>query len=183
MQVDYEYMGQCLADAGVDVGASGAHGLLCGLICAGETDTWQQLSGEWFPVERAGDPAVDACKSAVNELVLAIHACIDGVDFGFPVLLPDDDAPLQHRVIAVRDWCEGFLYGIGLAAATNKNGLPDQIKETLNDLTEISRMDVDGVSGDEVEEVALAEVTEFIWVAAMLVHDEMALERQERPEE
>ncbi len=180
MQVDYEYMSQCLTDAGVDAGASGAHGLLCGLICAGETNIWQPLSGEWFPVVRAEDSAVEECKSVVNELALAIHACIDGVDFGFPVLLPDEDVPLQQRACAVRDWCEGFLYGIGLVAAARENGLPDQIKESLNDLTEISRMDVDAVSGEEEDEVALAEVIEYIWVAAMLVHDEMALEQRER---
>jgi uncharacterized protein YgfB (UPF0149 family) len=34
-------------------------------------------------------------------------------------------------------------------------------------------MDVDAIEGGEEEEAALIEVIEFIWVAAMLVHDEL----------
>lgn len=174
MQVDYVYMGQCLTDAGVDAGASGAHGLLCGLICGDEELPRQRLLSEWFPAERRDTPAVTACQAAVDELVLAINASVDGSDFGFPLLLPDEDVPLPQRVGAVRDWCEGFLYGFGLVAPAPAAGLPGQVSEALQDLMEISRMDVDGISGDdEEEEVALTEVTEFIWVAAMLVHDEL----------
>jgi uncharacterized protein len=183
MQVDYEYVGQCLADAGVDSSASGAHGMLSGLICGGETNIRQHLSGEWFSLERQGDPAIDACQTAMDDLAQAIYASIDGEDFGFPLLLPDDDAPLQQRGVAVRDWCDGFLYGVGLVAAASEAGLPGQVKEALNDLAEIGSMDVDDISGDEEEEVALTELTEFLWVAAMLVHEEMALEQQEQSRE
>ncbi len=183
MQVDYEYMGQCLTDVGVDVGASGAHGLLCGLICGGETTPQQRLLAEWFSSEPADDPAVTACKDAVDELVRAVNASVDGADFGFPLLLPDEDAPLTQRAVAVRDWCEGFLYGVGLVGSAGEAGLPAQSKETLQDLAEVSRMDVDGITGDEEDEVALTEVTEFIWVAAMLVHDAMAHSRREKTEQ
>jgi|SaaInl7_135m_RNA_FD_contig_21_1971172_length_569_multi_4_in_0_out_0_1 uncharacterized protein len=174
MQVDYEYMGQCLADVGVDSGASGAHGLLCGLMCAGEVSPQQRLMQEWFSGGATDDPAIVACRAAVDEMVLAVNACVDGADIGFPLLLPHEDAPLQQRAAAVSDWCEGFLYGVGLVGGTATSGLPPQAKEALQDLAEISRMDVDGIQGEEEEEVALTEVTEFIWVAAMLVYDEMA---------
>ncbi len=183
MQVDYEYMGQCLTDVGVDAGASGAHGLLCGLICGGEAMPQQRLLAEWFSSEPMDDPAVVACRDAVDELVRAVDASIDGIDFGFPLLLPDEDAPLSQRAVAVRDWCEGFLYGVGLVGAAGDTGLPAQAKEALQDLAQISQMDVDGIAGDEVEEEALTEVTEFIWVAAMLVYDELAHERQEKSEQ
>lgn len=173
MQVDYESMGQYLADAGVDVGASGAHGLLCGLVCAGERDIQQQLSGEWFSARAGDDPAVQECQQAVDKLVQELYSSVEGVDFGFPLLLPDDNDQLQQRAIAVRDWCDGFLYGVGLVKRAGKDGLPGQAQEALNDISEISRMDVDAVEGGEEEEAALTEVVEFIWVAAMLVHDEL----------
>jgi uncharacterized protein len=183
MQVDYEYVGQCLSDAGVDYSASEAHGMLSGLICGGEKSVRRRLSGEWFSVEESGDLAVATCQAAMDDLAQAIYACIDGDDFGFPLLLPYDDAPLQQRAIAVRDWCEGFLYGVGLVTAENETGLPAQVKETLNDLSEISRMEVDDISGDEEEETALTELTEFLWVAAMLLYEEMASEQREKSEE
>jgi uncharacterized protein YgfB (UPF0149 family) len=180
MQVDYEYMGQCLAGAGVDVGASGAHGLLCGLICGGEREVQQRLANEWFTSRIKDDPAVDECQLAIDELVQGVNSSVEGIDFGFPLLLPDDNNPLQERAVAVRDWCEGFLYGVGLVEFKDKDGLPAQVQEALNDISEISRMDIDGISGDEEEEAALTEVMEFIWVAAMLVHDELVSSVAER---
>ncbi len=183
MQIDHVYMSQCLSDAGVDAAASGAHGLLCGLICAGEKEVQRRLSNEWLSNRTEGDPAVDECQRAIDELVQGVHASVDGVDFGFPLLLPDEETPLQQRAIALRDWCEGFLYGVGLVEIKGENGVPDQVKEALNDLAEISRMDIDGITGDEEEEAALTEVTEFIWVAAMLVHDELASTGPERNQE
>lgn len=183
MQVDHDYVAQCLSDARVDCSASGAHGLLSGLICGGETNFREQLSGEWFLSESGEESAVAACRAVIDDLALAIYANIDGEDFGFPLLLPDENAPLQQRAIAVRDWCDGFLYGTGLVAAKSEAGLPDQIKEALNELSEISRMEVEDISGDEEEEVALTELTEFLWVAAMLVYEEMASEQREKSQE
>ncbi len=173
MQVDYEYLGQCLADVGVDIGASGAHGLMCGLICAGEKEIEQQLNREWFSSLPEGDSAVIECRQAIDESVREVYAAIEGVEFVFPLLLPEENSPLQQRAAAVRDWCEGYLYGVGLAEVKGEDGLPDRAKEALNDLAEISRMDIDAVTGEEEEEAALTEVTEFIWVAAMLLHDEL----------
>ncbi len=173
MQVDHEYMGQCLSDIGIDAGASEAHGLLCGLICAGEKDILQRLAKEWFTNMPKDDSAVAECQRALEELIQVVHSSIDGVDLGFTMLLPDEDSPLRQKATAVRDWCEGFLYGVGLVEIEGEEGLPEQVKESLNDLAEISRMDIDGIAGDEEEEVALTEITEFIWVAAMLVHDEL----------
>lgn len=174
MQVDYESFGQCLADAGVDVGASGAHGLLCGLICAGEREIQQKLSTEWFYIRAGDDPAVYECQQSIDKLAQEIYSSVEGVDIGFPLLLPNDSDQLQLRATAVRDWCDGFLYGVGLVELKGKDKLPSQVQEALNDISEISRMDVDAIVGDEEEEAALTEVTEFIWVAAMLVHDELA---------
>jgi uncharacterized protein YgfB (UPF0149 family) len=176
-------MGQCLADVGVDLGASGAHGLLCGLVCAGEKKIQQRISMEWFSSRPMDDPAVEQCQQAIDSLTQEMFSSIEGVDIGFPLLLPDDDCSLQQRAIALRDWCEGFLYGVGLVGFKEKGGLPDQTKEALSDLSEICRMDIDGIVGDEEEEAALTEVTEFIWVAAMLIHDDLrsvAAERDER---
>lgn len=173
MQVDYESLGQYLADAGVDVCASGAHGLLCGLVCAGERDIQQQLSGEWFSTRASDDHAVQECQQAIDELVQEVYSSVEGVNLGFPLLLPDDNEQLKLRATAVRDWCDGFLYGVGLVKRRGKDGLSAQAQEALNDVSEISRMDVDGVVGGEEEEAALTEVIEFIWVAAMLVHDEL----------
>jgi len=173
MQVDHDYLGQSLADVNVDIGASGAHGLMCGLVCAGEKAIQQQFDKEWFAGQPEGDPAVAECKQALDELLRTVYAAIDGVEFVLPLLLPDENSPLQQRAASVRDWCEGFLYGVGLAETKGEDGLPAQVREALNDLAEISRMDIDAIAGEEEEEVALTEVTEFIWVAAMLVHDEL----------
>ncbi len=55
-----------------------------------------------------------------------------------------------------------------------------ETQDALNSLTEITRMDLDQLNPGEEDEEALMEVTEFIWVAAMLVHSEMVVDETER---
>ncbi|MET0094287.1 MAG: UPF0149 family protein, partial [Sedimenticola sp.] len=77
------------------------------------------------------------------------------------------------RARGVSEWCEGFLYGMGVAGVDPEVRLSGETREALNDLIEITRMDVDVLEDDEEDEDALVEVGEFLWVAAMLVHEEL----------
>ena len=90
---------------------------------------------------------------------------------GFRPLLPEDGQPLQRRAQALADWCEGFLYGLGISGLDQER-LSGATREALQDLAQIARMKVEGMEVSEREEEALMEVSEFVWVAAMLLfHD------------
>lgn len=161
---DFEPLSDALSAAGVSVSPAEAQGLLCGLLCAGSENAlslWlQELTTD------------DACRGTLNPLFQETLEAFEGPGVGFELLLPDEDQPLKQRASALIDWCQGFLYGLGLAKAP-LDGLSQETQEGLKDITEVTKLDLDSLSDSEEEEIDLTEITEFIWVAAMLVREEL----------
>ena len=160
--------------AALAVDASELHGSLCGYLCGGghcdRRDWLQQL---------ALDPAT-AIESdgALDQMYQATRQQLDAQDFDFVVLLPDDAQPLAARADALVAWCRGFLGGFGLAAP-----LPTALSEEANEaLEDIGRIAASSLSyeGDESDEEALAEIVEFVRVAALLVHGDCVLGARRR---
>lgn len=168
--------------AAVDIESSGAevHGILCGLICSGGKDAQSRWFAELFTEAQAGDLLVRECADSLKLLHDETLAAVKGPGLGFTPFLPEEQKPLRQRAQAVADWCQGFLYGIGVAGLSSGYPFSTETQEALNALTEITRMDLDSLDGGEENEESLMELTEFIWVAAMLVHAEMVADETER---
>jgi uncharacterized protein YgfB (UPF0149 family) len=158
------------------------HGLLCGSVCADGIgpgdDAWLQRI--WQHVgEDIGD-AVDHGELVTFRLRAAAN--LDADDFGFLLLLPSEEAPLQDRVAALASWCGGFLSGFGLAGGRT-DGLEDDAAEALEDMAAICHVD-EAVDGAEAEESDYAELTEYVRMGVLLVLSNVRGEgRGEAPEE
>ena len=148
------------------VGAAELHGSLCGFVsgggAAGREDWLLRLA-----LEADGTPAP---QGALDQLFVASQAQLGDPDLGFGLLLPDEDAPLVERAEALLSWCRGFLGGFGLGAG-GEPPLSAEAREALEDLGKIaaSRLSYDDPEGDEA---ALLEVSEFVRVAALLLHSD-----------
>ena len=94
-------------------------------------------------------------------------------DFGFELLLPDAGASLFERSGALFDWCRGFVGAFGLAAG-HAPKLSEEGEEALADLVRLAAAAPEE-DGDEEDEQALAEIEEFVRVAALLLHGDCAL--------
>ena len=169
-RITYIDVADCLAEAGTGLDAAEVHGIATGLLSSGS-----EASAFFFEAVAASGQT-DACRRLLSDLVEQTDAELGGASFGFPPLLPPDDAPLATRTAALRDWCEGFLYGIGLARRP-AGELPSAVTEALSDIAELTRMDVQGVGRSEAEEQALTELVEFLRVAAMLIREELGTPR------
>jgi len=93
--------------------------------------------------------------------------------FGFELLLPEGEASLGERSGALFDWCRGFLGGFGLAAGQDPP-LSEEGREALADLARLAAATPQD-EGDEDDEDALAEIEEFVRVAALLLHGDCVL--------
>jgi yecA family protein len=174
MLLDYDYFNEQLSQADIESSAAEVHGLLCGLFCGGEENVEQRLLSELTASAGRDDSVWEECRASLTGLIEETHDSLSGEQLGFPLLMPDDKEPLLNRAAAARDWCQGFLYGMGLLGEIKEKSLSDEAREALRDLAEITRMELDGLSDGEEEESALMEVVEFIWVAANLIYDELA---------
>ncbi len=156
-----------------------AHGILAGALCSSRDYGLVEWLGEIFPDDA---PDTEALQSPVlqniyNEMVRTLV----GSDADFEPLLPDDDAPLAIRAGALSQWCQGFLYGLGSGATGDPGKVSSEADEFIRDLTEITRIGVDVDEQTEENEVAFAEVVEFVRVGVQLLFVELAPARGEEP--
>ena len=159
---------------GLAVSAAELHGALCGWLAGGG-----EAGADWLAKVFADDalPVVPA-GNALDRLREASAAQFEDRDFGFELLLPGADASLAERSGALFDWCRGFLGGFGLAAGAQPP-LSDESREALDDLARLAAASAQD-EGDEEDEDALAEIEEFVRVAALLLHGDCVLAPRHR---
>ena len=150
-------------------GAAELHGALCGWLAGGGA-----AGDDWLArvlVDDALPAAVEA--GALDRMRRASVAQLEDRDFSFELLLPGENAGLAERSGALFDWCRGFLGAFGLAAGQDPP-LSDEGREALADLARLAAARPQD-DGDEEDEAALAEIEEFVRVAALLLHGDCAL--------
>ena len=154
-------------ELGVD--ATELHGGLCGWLAAGG-----ELTPSW-PAQVLVDASLPAAVAdgALDRLGRASAAQFEDRDFGFELLLPPADASLVARSGALFGWCRGFLGAFGLAAGATPP-LSEEGQEALQDLARLAKASAES-SEDEEDEDALAELEEFVRVAALLLHGDCVL--------
>jgi uncharacterized protein YgfB (UPF0149 family) len=120
-------------------------------------------------------PDRDALQSQVLQTVYnSMVRTLVGGDSDFEPLLPDDDAPLADRADALSMWCQGFLYGLGSGTTADPAAVSSEASEIIRDFTEITHVGVDAGDDTEEDEVAFAEVVEFVRVGVQLLFVELA---------
>ena len=154
--------------------ASELHGDLCGWLAGGGT-----LTPEW-PGKVLADPAQAPVETGgpLDRLGRATAAQLEDRDFALELLLPGADASLPVRSGALFDWCRGFLGGFGLAAGESPP-LSEEGQEVLGDIARLAAASSQD-DGDEEDEDALAEIEEFVRVAALLLHGDCVLAPRHR---
>ncbi len=180
---DISQLDELLISADSNLGASESHGTLCGMLCAqGSTEASQwmlQVLGE-------RDESSQALRE-VGEKLLKIHQVsveqMNDNNIEFELMLPDDDDALEDRVEALGNWCQGFVYGLALGGIKEDTELPENSKELIQDILEISRagyavdeeaeLAVTEENDSEEDEVAFMEVSEYVRMGILLVYEEL----------
>ena len=150
------------------------HGAISGWFAGGGADT-----PDWLARVLADDSLPPVPRDNVLDAVRAASlAQLGDRDFSFELLLPGADASLTERSGALFDWCRGFLGGFGLAAGASPP-LSEESNEALADIARLAAATAQD-EGDEEDEDALAEIEEFVRVAALLLHGDCVLGPEHR---
>jgi uncharacterized protein len=157
--------------------AAEAHGTLAGCLCAAVGYRFQDWMHEILPEGRA-----DALSTAaLRQLYLDTAGALEGPEMEFELLLPEDEHSISSRTLALGQWCQGFLYGLGTSAIQDASALPGEVGEIVRDLTEITHVGVDDGQSPETNESAYAELVEFVRVGVQLVFEELGPLRDQPP--
>lgn len=175
--MDWSLINAALRRAGIPTDAAENHGILCGLLCARGADVQQ----EWVALMR--DEYVPAAEDSDHEAwsnMLRLYSetvrQLRDEGFVFCLLLPDESQPLNRRAEAMTEWCQGFLYGLAAGGLEDHSMLPDEAREIIQDIVEISR--AAAVSDEEEsDEAAYAELVEYLRVGVLLVFETLEAER------
>jgi yecA family protein len=178
------YIFDDFADMFVELGAFGTpselHGLLAGQLAAGvraDAEAWLAMVVAHLDVQELEDDD-KAELVALYDLVLEQFTA---ADFGFQLLLPEDDAELTGRTESLGAWCSGFLSGFGLGFDSNKQKLSNEITDAMEDIASIAQVsfDTDDTEDEEQEgynaEASYIELVEYVRLAAMMVFAEFNL--------
>lgn len=164
-------------------GASESHGALCGMICAqGATD-----AAQWMLHVLGERESASKSLQQVGKLLMQLHqvtmAQMNDSDVEFDLMLPDDNESLEARIEALGSWCQGYVYGLAAGGVTEDSDLPEDSKELIKDILEISRAgytvddEDDSDSGDESvydeDEAAFMEVSEYVRIGILLIYEEL----------
>ena len=155
------------------VSASEMHGVICGLFSAGHADAHAAWFEELFANRSSDDLLVREARQLLGQLYLATQLQLTGTELDFSPLLPSDDSPLQERARSLSQWCQGYLYGLGMAGITEPL-LRGDAKEVIGDISEFTRLDYANLEPGEAAEMAYMELVEFLRVATLLIGDELS---------
>jgi uncharacterized protein len=170
-QVTFPEVARVLQMLESSVAAAESHGCLCGALCTTQQYGFDSWLDELTPESQAeGEDASAPLRLLFADTLRALR----GDDMEFQLLLPDDDAPLLDRAMALSQWCQGFLYGFGTGQAVPAEELAGEVEEVLRDLTHISQASVETGADAEEEEQAYAEIIEYVRAGVQLIHDELS---------
>ena len=143
------------------------HGVLSGLLCLdGETPAAQWMVG-FFGTEAPALETVDAAD--YHALYEETRRQLRDEDYGFRLLLPDDEERLPRRAQALGEWCHGFLQGVGYRG--EGSDWPAPCGEILADFLEIVRLDAG--DADEGDELAFSELSEYVRIGVKVIQGEL----------
>ncbi len=167
---DYEHFDNALDQLGALTNAAETHGIMCGFICAGigqdETDWLDPIIATEEPDEVLSTPGGILLQSLFQYSFKQLQS----FEFDLYLLLPDDEITLRERSEALGSWCQGFLTGLAMAEPEVREHGPDDLQETLQDLTKITMIDYEGAQSNEENEAAYADVQEYTRMATLLIH-------------
>lgn len=167
---DFDEFASHLLDQGLQVSPSLMHGCLSGLLAAG-VDSAPEYGLD--AMSQSLDVAVHGeLASRIMQLYTVTLEALQGDEFLFLPLLPDDDDDIALRTESLASWCSGFMTGFAYRIAAQSNGgeaLPQETGEVLRDITAMAEAAVGDDATEEEAEESYIELIEYLRVAVVNV--------------
>jgi uncharacterized protein len=146
--------------------AAEAHGMATGMLCVnGQTD-----SASWLTeLLHNSDSVLNENKYVLLRFFEETRRLLASDEYEFDLFLPEDDTSLIERVEALKNWCSGFLFGVG--SGSPASNWSKNAREILKDIAEFTRLDANA-EGEE-DERSFMEITEYLRSAVLLLRDEL----------
>ena len=171
---DYPELAAALQRCGLAQSPSEAQGFALGLYVADVPEPLQLWQQELYSDFDPADVLAGECRAALDRMFADVFAADRGEPMQLlSLLLPQDIQVDSTRLGAVRDWCQGFLFGFGLGGESVAERLSEQSRGLLRDMAEMTRLDTQDAGNTPENQSALIEIEEYLRVGVMLVRDDL----------
>ncbi|PHS33491.1 MAG: hypothetical protein COA95_00490 [Methylophaga sp.] len=151
------------------INSSELQGALCGLLCldsqANRATWYKSLYEDVHPDE---DELLD-----LTHLFDQTVQALNSLDFDLQLELPDDNAPIASRILAIADWSQGLLFGLAASGLTDDTELSQDCKEYIADVINISQINSDELENDDDSDIDFEELAEYLRMGLFLIFSEL----------
>lgn len=168
---NYDRLAEMFDQYDMTPSAAEVQGMLTGLIATGTAADSDDLLTLMQDLAYDSQPMPAELKNLLKEQASEIEASLGDREMGYQLLLPEDHTPLNDRLQALAGWVQSFLVGFGVNQANVANTSGD-LREALDDMIEIAKLEFDDEDGDEAER-AYFEVAEYLRISAMMCFTEL----------
>jgi len=154
------------------------HGLLSGHACAQneeEVSLWQAVLPE--------APFDESFNEVLKDLYEVTYKSLEEFSFEFELLLPDDSTDINLRAEALGLWCQGILTGLTQSGVDLSDIASEELQEAIDDMVEISNISFGDIETENEDETAYFELMEYIRLSALMIFNELRVERSKVVEE
>lgn len=167
--LEFDAVQTALEKLGSNVNAAEAHGTLCGLMLDNcDMATWLKHTVDDLP--DSGDILAAEQLKILKLLFEHSREQLNNIDMSFELLLPDESEEFAVRLLALSEWCQGFLYATGIIGLGKTREIDAMSQECLSDLVEISQLD-HRQPKDEDSDQQYVEITEHVRMSALMLNE------------
>lgn len=180
---DYAEAAAALRRGGLVQSPAEVHGFALGLYVAAVPEpraVWQQ---ELYSTLDPADVLAGECRLVLDKVFDSVFAMAPDEPLQLRLLLPEGIEVSRAHLAAVRDWCQGFLFGFGLGGEALRARLSEEAQGLLRDLAQFTRLDTEDVENDAENQSALIEIEEYLRVGVMLLCDDVGSDRGQHERE
>lgn len=162
-----------LRQSPLGLGAAELQGSLAAQLCFEAALDPEQWLAECLGTELSLYELEGALREALHWLFDWSAEALRQRQFEFQLLLPGDEAPLELRTAALAQWCAGYTAAMGPRAGAELQLLPDEGRELVRDLVEISRAEFHG-EATQADESQFLDLAEYARLGAMTLYESLS---------
>lgn len=149
--------------------SSEVQGALCGLLCLKQ----QANRATWYKsLYKNAQPDEDEILDLTHLFDQTVQS-LNSLDFDLQLELPDDNAPIVSRVLALADWCQGLLFGLAASGLTDNTDISADCKEYITDVVKISQINSDDLEVSDSNDMDFEELAEYLRMGLFLIYSEL----------
>lgn len=154
---------------GCPINPSELQGALCGLLCLDS----QANRATWYKsLYKSVQPDEDEQMDLTYLFDQTVQS-LNSLDFDLQLELPDDNAPIASRLLALTNWCQGLLFGLAASGLTDDTNISVDCKEYIADVINISQINNDDMDASDSSDMDFEELVEYLRMGLFLIYSEL----------